>query len=364
MKTLLLLIVSACYGQTKLTTPTIVLPNVQHTVGGEFRIMAPNNTDFASIQTTSNAVVFKGKAANNGNIVLSPGNVSSLAGVFIVTPRLDSTAFTIQDAVGTTTAKSVRLLTSGNVEYFSITMGTDATNPGLVSTYGLAPLTADTFNVGSASNRYLEMFGRHGDFRQTDDTAPAVYAASTTSTGQSAIFGESLTGSGPAGRFKSDLGTTGPAILAESAVGPAIHAVGAIVNDNLVSGGGFRCVHSDTIGQLFTDVGDCVTPTSWVSFTPSVTGFTSTISSGGIYNQVGKVLVFKLVFTGVSDGTNPTFTLPVTPNTLNNIATCYISNLACTAAGGTAYTVRVYNNSALTATSTYTIALSGTYDVP
>lgn len=127
-----ILLASIALAQTNLTTPAVIKPNAAHTVGGELRIVAPNNVDFASIQTTGNAVVFKGRAAGNGNIVLQPGNVAALSSVVINSQRLDTPGLVIQDASGTTSAQGLQLKTFGGLEYFSVRGGTDASVPGQV----------------------------------------------------------------------------------------------------------------------------------------------------------------------------------------------------------------------------------------
>lgn len=92
---LTIIALSAC-AQSPLSTPAIILPNAAHTTGGDLQILAPNGVDFGDIQTTANAFTIKGKAANNGNIVLSPGNVLGLASVFIEYPAVSTVGFVVQ----------------------------------------------------------------------------------------------------------------------------------------------------------------------------------------------------------------------------------------------------------------------------
>lgn len=255
--TLFSLTLAAC-AQSQLTTPAVVHPNAAHTVGGEVRVMAPNDTEYFSVLTTANGSILTGKAANNGNIVLVPGDVATKAAVYLLPPRLDTPSFIIQDPTGTTTSKSIRLITFGGVEYFSITQGTDATSPGLLSTHSLRPLgTADQIGAGTGSGTaYFKFWGEHGDFRQTDDSAPSLYASTFSSTFQPAIFAESITGSGAAGRFSARATSTGPAVYATSAnASPAIHAVFGGITDDTMGGGGVQTVCVDNVGHMSTGGG-------------------------------------------------------------------------------------------------------------
>ena len=129
-----------------LTTPVVILPTADHIIGGELRIRAPNNTDFATLIDTANGFLIKGKAANNGSIVLEPGNVAGagLASAAIVTPRLDQPAMIIFDANGTTTGNALSLRTNGGTEYFAVKGGTDATAPGEVTLANAVTLDASS----------------------------------------------------------------------------------------------------------------------------------------------------------------------------------------------------------------------------
>lgn len=371
---LLLLLAAPIWAQSQLSTPAVVHPNAAHTVGGEIRIMAPNDVDFLSIQTTVNAAIFKGKTSGNGNIGLQPGNVAGTASVFIIAPRLDQPSLITFDASGTTTGKTISLRTNGGTEFFSITGGTDASTPGQVNTRTVSPITSDTYSLGSGvGSRYLKIWGQHGDFRQSDDTAEALYAATTSATFQPAIFAESITGSGAAGKFSTRAASTGPAISATSAgSGVAIHVVnGGITDDSLVSGGvgTFLCLHSNSIGHIYTGFADCPTsPPAWNSYTPTVVNLSGVLVDAA-YTQHGKDVFFRTAISGTSNGSNPTVTLPLTPQSSNITASCAASQagaaFACLASvSGSTVTLHVYNNTAFANTLAYAFVLGGVYDTP
>jgi hypothetical protein len=73
-----------------------------------------------------------GLGATNGNIYLTPGNVSGSASVFIDAPRLDAPGLIVRDASGTTTGNALELRKADNSVYFRVVGGTDATAPGMV----------------------------------------------------------------------------------------------------------------------------------------------------------------------------------------------------------------------------------------
>lgn len=129
---------------TILCTPVVIPPTADHATGGELRIQAPNDIDFATLIDTINGFLIKGKAANNGNVALSPGNVAGNASVAVVTPRVDQPALIIFDASGTTTGNALSLRTSGGTEYFAVKGGTDAAAPGEVTLSGVVSLDASS----------------------------------------------------------------------------------------------------------------------------------------------------------------------------------------------------------------------------
>lgn len=236
MKSLLLLIVGGLVGcaQTQLTTPATIRSNAAHTTGGHLIINDSNDTTGLDVQVRASGVVFTGRPATNGNIVLAPGNVAGSGTVQILAPRVNASTLTLADASGTTTVKSLILKTFGGTEYFTVTGGTDSTSPGLVRTHNLNPIgTSDTigFGVGSGSAYHFGYF-EHADIRETDGTSSAIYAATNSSSAQHAIFAESINGTGEAIRANVRAGSTGDAIqaLTNGGGGAAIRAIGNIIS--------------------------------------------------------------------------------------------------------------------------------------
>lgn len=212
-----LVLVSSCiYAQTVLTTPAVIYSNPAHTVGGELRVADSTLSSFLDIKcgTTSQACTISGKLANNGSIIITPGNVAGSSSVVVIATRLDEPTVNIRDASGTTTSTGFRMTTSTGTVYYSIQGGTDATNPGLISTRSLVPLTGSEQVGGGVGSAYFNGWYNHIDSRETDGSAPAVYARSSSGAAQRAVFAESITGSGAAGRFQARAGSSGNAVEA------------------------------------------------------------------------------------------------------------------------------------------------------
>lgn len=465
MKSLLLLIVSGLVGcaQTQLTTPATIRSNAAHTTGGHLIINDSNDTTGLDVQVRASGVVFTGRPATNGNIVLAPGNVAGSGTVQILAPRVDASTLTLADASGTTTVKSLILKTFGGTEYFTITGGTDSTSPGLVRTHNLNPIGAsDTigFGVGSGSAYHFGYF-EHADIRETDGTSSAIYAATNSSSAQHAIFAESINGTGEAIRANVRAGSTGDAIqaLTNGGGGAAIRAIGNIISglagtydigagiqdwfhvyaihgdfrendglssgvyattnsasaqravfaegingtgdviranaragssgvalhaitnggggvailasgggitDDSMAGGGTQCVQVNNVGHLAGSGAVCsLTPGAWTPFIPStITNLSSTVTDAE-YTQHGKDVFFHLAILGTSNGSNPVISLPVTPHDTNLILAVYVCTGGVCVPGTylpSTGVVSIYNNTAFTNTTIYTIGIGGVYD--
>ena len=242
MKILLFLGAVALHAQSPLSTPVIVLPNGAHTVGGEIQVLAPNGTDYGDFQCTVNACILKGKAANNGNIVLTPGNVAggNLASVVVESPRFDTPAVVVQDNYGTF----------------------DSVNVGDRYIYSLAGNTGGDFIwklglAGSSTNPVLVLANGTGT-GGFDAHGAQIYCSIVQCQMQNIALGPP-NGSGTTGEVIVDDGSNVARIIENnngitlydggSALQMTLGTNGAVVIPNF-AGGGTQCAQFNNLGQL------------------------------------------------------------------------------------------------------------------
>lgn len=141
--------------------------------------------------------------------------------------------------------------------------------------------------------------------------------------------------------------TTSGVTLSGAGISNAILLAEVLVANNAAS------ITSGNITEkrIFTDL---ISPTgrSWLSWTPTCTGFSSAPSTGSCrYQQRGKDLIINSLISGTSNATTFTFTSPVTIRTSQNMAGIYINdngtstlNGLCVPTGGGSNLITVYTS--------------------